>query len=87
MKNTLNPLAAGLSMGLLCGAGFFVWTLIASQNGFGANALHMAEDFYPWYQVSVAGAFLGLIWGGIDGFIGGYLLVWLYNCFTKKLAN
>jgi hypothetical protein len=35
--------------------------------------------------LSIGGRFT-LIWGFIDGFIGGAFLAWLYNKFTKELA-
>lgn len=87
MKNTLNALAAALSMGVLWALGLFIWTLIGTQTGFGGNALHLMEDIYPWYTVSVQGAFIGLVWGFLDGFIGTYVFVWVYNFFTKKLGK
>lgn len=85
MKTTLNPLAAALAMGFAWAISLFVMTLISSQNGFFGNALHMMEDVYPWYTVTSKGAFIGLVWGFLDGFIGAYILVWLYNFFVKKI--
>ncbi len=85
MKTTLNPLAAALAMGIAWSLGLFVMTLIAVQTGFMGNALHLVEDVYPWYVVSSKGAFIGLVWGFMDGFVGTYILVWLYNFFVKKL--
>ncbi len=87
MKTTLNPLAAALTMGSLWAASLFIMTLIANQTGFMGNFLHLFEDIYPWYEVSGKGAFVGLIWGFLDGFIGAYLLVYVYNFFVKKLTK
>ncbi|QQR55045.1 bacteriophage holin [Candidatus Peregrinibacteria bacterium] len=85
MKTTLNPLAAALSMGVAWAISLFVMTLIGSQTGFLGNFLHILEDVYPWYELSPKGAVIGLVWGFLDGFIGVYVLVWLYNFFVKKL--
>lgn len=87
MKNSLNALAAALSMGLLWAVSLFVWTLVSFKTGFGGNALELMEDVYPWYTVSMQGAFIGLVWGFLDGFIGTYVFVWLYNFLTKKLGK
>lgn len=87
MKNTLNPLAAALALGLAWAVSLFVMTLIASKTGFMGNALHFMEDVYPWYVLSFKGAFIGLVWGFLDGFVGAYILVSLYNFFVKKLSK
>ena len=85
MKTTLNPLAAALAMGLVWSVSLFVMTLVSTQTGFAGNGLQILADIYPWYEVSVKGAFIGLVCGFIDGFIGTYILVWIYNFFVKKL--
>ena len=85
MKTTLNPLAAALAMGLAWSLSLFVITLVSAQTGFMGNFLHLMEDVYPWYVVTNTGAFIGLVWGFLDGFIGTYVMVALYNFFVKKL--
>lgn len=87
MKTQLNPLAAALAMGLLWGVSLFVWTLLSLRTGVGAQCLELMTDIYPWYQITTVGAFWGLLWGFLDGFIGTYVVVALYNFFTKKLGK
>ncbi|MBT5015896.1 hypothetical protein HOM98_00250, partial [Candidatus Peregrinibacteria bacterium] len=62
--------AAGLSMGLLWGLGLFVATLLSVYTGYLEAQLGFLVGAYPWYEISVAGAFIGLVEGFIDGFVG-----------------
>ena len=88
MKNApLNALAAGLSVGLAWGIGLFIWTFVAMQWGTGASVLEMMSDIYPGYGMTTGGAFSGLICGFLDGFLGTYVVVFLYNFFAKKLSK
>jgi len=81
-----HPLAAGLSVGLIWGIALFIMTLISAQNGYAAHIFGLLEGVYPYYELSTAGAFWGLLWGFLDGMIGTYILVWLYNALVKKLG-
>jgi hypothetical protein len=87
MKNQLNALAAALALGILSGLCLFVCTLLAFNMGVGAKWADLMTDVYPWYSVTTKGAFIGLVWGFVDGFIGGYITVALYNFFVKKLGK
>lgn len=37
---------------------------------------------YRGYELSVAGAAIGLIWGFFDGLLCGWVFAWLYNRFA-----
>ncbi|MFA6024765.1 MAG: hypothetical protein WC777_06260 [Candidatus Gracilibacteria bacterium] len=87
MKNQLNTLAAALSVGLLWGVGLLLWTLIALQWGMGVSSLELVMEWYPAYEITATGAFIGLLWGFLDGFLGTYILVSLYNFIAKKLSK
>ena len=50
----------------------------------GGETLSKLGTFYLGYSVSWGGAFVGLVYGFIDGLIGGFLLVLLYNAFLPK---
>ncbi len=73
--------AFGLACGVLTGAVMLIMTLIASFTGYGGAFLALMESIYPYYVISIPGAFIGLIYGFIDGFIGGAIFAWLYNKF------
>jgi len=41
---------------------------------------------YRGYNVSIAGAFIGLVWAFFDGLIGGLIFAWLYNLLMRRAA-
>ncbi len=83
---TLNPLAAAISVGILWALTLFITTLISIQNGYAESALNIVEGIYPLYEVTTAGAFWGLLFAFLDGFIGTYILIWLYNQILNKIS-
>ena len=73
----LNRMAFALAAGIFWGAGIFFTTFWAMAIGRPESLGFLA--FYPGYSVSVIGAFVGLLWGFTDGFIGGFIFAALYN--------
>lgn len=81
----LSVKGLGLAGGILWGVSLFLWTLIASSVlAWGKPVLDLLVSVYPYYTVSVTGAFVGLVMGFIDGFVGCALFAWLYNLCTAK---
>lgn len=81
MKLSVKGLA--LAGGLLWSVLFFIWTLLAAYTGYGEGGLEAFwVGIYPWYTVSVQGAFIGLGWAFMDGLVCGAILAWLYNKFS-----
>ncbi len=71
----------GLTLGMLFGAGLFFATLILVIKGGphpGAN-LQLLNQFYPGYRVTLAGSFLGLMYGFLTGYVSGFLIAAVYN--------
>ncbi|GAB4372116.1 MAG: bacteriophage holin [Calditrichia bacterium] len=80
----LNPKALALTSGILWGLAVFVatiWLLIIGSTG---NTISLLDNFYFGYSFSVGGAFIGLLWGFVDGLICGYLFALIYNLFLPK---
>lgn len=75
----------GLALGVLWGVCLFVWTLVIALTTvtWGKPMLDFLVGFYPYYELSVTGAFVGLVAGFVDGFVGGALVAWLYNLFSE----
>lgn len=70
--------------GILWGVSLFLWTLAAASSlGWGKELLNLLVGVYPYYTISVSGAFIGLVVGFIDCAIGCALFAWLYNFFSK----
>jgi hypothetical protein len=87
MKNQLNPLAAGLSMSVLWGLCMLLCTVSSLKWGYGQEFLELMMDVYPGYEMSAKGAVIGMLYGLADGFIGGFLVAWLYNVFARKFSK
>ena len=78
----LQSKALALAAGILWGASVFLMTLLIWAQG-GGEHLRLLGKFYFGYTVSPGGAFLGLVYGFVDGAITGWLLAILYNAFVK----
>ena len=82
----LSQKALGLSFGLVWGFTVLLatwWLLITGSSGLTISTL---SHFYFGYTFSWLGGIIGLIWGFVDGFIGGVIIAWLYNLFNKGKA-
>jgi len=80
----LNIKALALTCGILWGLTVFlvtIWITIIESHG---STLGLLHKFYFGYSVSWGGAFIGLVWGFIDGLICGSIFAWLYNKLVKE---
>jgi len=85
----LNIKAFGLSCGIIWGLGLLLitWWIIAFDGATGQTTL--IGQVYRGYCISPLGSIAGLVWGFVDGLIGGAIFAWLYNliaarCFAKE---
>ncbi|UCH09195.1 MAG: bacteriophage holin [Fidelibacterota bacterium] len=83
----LNTKALGLAGGIVWGLAIFLLTYWFLIRGLEGETLARLKHVYLGYSVTWYGGFVGLIWGFIDGFIGGALVAWLYNCFIPRPAG
>jgi hypothetical protein len=79
----LNVKAFALTAGILWGAAICLATLWLLAFGHEGEAIRLLDHFYLGYTYSVGGAFVGLVWGFLDGLVAGGLFAWLYNRLTK----
>jgi hypothetical protein len=75
----LSVKAFSLTTGILWGATVFLATLWLLLMGHGGGLIRQLDHFYLGYSFSTAGAFVGLVWGFVDGAVGGAIFAWLYN--------
>lgn len=75
----LDAKRLGLSGGVLWSLSIFILTILAIYTGYSTQFLNLIGSVYLGYSISWPGAFIGLVYGFFDGFIGLYLLAWLYN--------
>lgn len=76
--------AFALTAGLLWGVGLFLltwWTIVLDGS---STAPTFLGRVYRGYSVTPVGSFAGLIWGFVDGAIGGGVFAWLYNLLRPK---
>jgi len=81
MKLSVKALA--LASGILWGASVFIATLWLKVMGYDGRLITQLDHFYLGYSFSVLGAFVGLVWGFVDGAICGAIFAWLYNRLAK----
>ncbi len=77
----LDRTAFGLATGALAGIGLFAVTLILVLKGgplVGPN-LRLLGHFFPGYRVTLGGSFIGLVYGFLTGFVGGWSFALLRN--------
>ena len=84
----IQPLSAGLTCGvMLCLINFFITVLCVSTGGYtygyGLKYLSLWVDINPGYNISYTGAFIGLHYWLIEGFLVGYIISILYNITSK----
>ena len=75
----LDPKKLGLAGGILGGLWVFLLTLLAMYTGYLTISLNIASELYPCFSISWGGAFLGFLYGFIEGFIPLYLLAFIYK--------
>jgi hypothetical protein len=76
--------ALGLAFGLLAGLGLFLMTVFHVVTKVDGLPLGLLNQYFAGYGVSWPGAFVGLAWGVVVGFVGGWLLGFVHN-FTVGL--
>ncbi|MDQ7066453.1 MAG: hypothetical protein Q9P90_19640 [candidate division KSB1 bacterium] len=81
----LNSIALANALGALEGIAISVATAILILQGESGEAF--LSHFFPYYDISWRGAFIGLVAGFIDGWIGGLILAWVYNYFASRRTS
>ena len=80
----LNVKTFALTCGLMWGVAllFITWWIILFDGASGEATL--IGRVYRGYNISVLGSLIGLVWGFVDGLIGGAIFAWLYNLLSNK---
>jgi hypothetical protein len=84
----LDPVAFGISVGLVSGSGIFLATVALLLQGgpvVGPN-FSLLGNYLPGFKVTWAGAFLGLVEGGSVGFVLGNMIAGIRNWGMKAYA-
>ncbi|WP_068469358.1 bacteriophage holin [Candidatus Protochlamydia phocaeensis] len=75
----LYPVRLGIAGGIVWGVSLFLFTILSLYSGYAEQFLNLMANIYPGYEISWPGAFIGLLYGFADVFIGLALIAWLYN--------
>jgi hypothetical protein len=77
----LNAVVVGLVSGLLLGSAILVLTIILVVRGGEVVGPHLGllGQVFIGYRVTVAGGFIGFLYGLAVGFVAGFLFTLLYN--------
>jgi protoporphyrinogen oxidase len=80
----LDPVAFGLSVGIIAGLGLFLATLalVLKDGGMVGSNLRLLNEFFPGYSVTPTGSVVGSLYGFVVGFLGGWGLAFLRNTVT-----
>ena len=79
----LNIKAMAIAFGLVWGISIFVitWCIILLEGS--SDTATFIGKFYIGYSLTPVGSLIGLMWGIIDGAIGGVMFGWIYNRFNN----
>ena len=80
----LSVKALALTGGIFCGGGVLVATLWLLAFGYDGTLIKQLDHFYFGYSFTVPGAFIGMVWGFLDGALCGALFAWVYNKFAGE---
>ena len=79
----MNKGAFGVAVGCVVGIPVFLLTAFhLLLNPVGGLQLWLLSQYFYGYDVTWVGAIVGLTWGGLFGFIGGWVTAFLRNFLT-----
>lgn len=76
----LCPLRFGIAAGIFVGLLAFILTLIAAHSNYANEWSKVVGSIWPGYEVSNKGAFIGLLYGFLQGFITFGAIATIYDC-------
>lgn len=71
--------AFGMAVGILAAFGLFLFTLGTLLLQADHFPLRLLSEYFYGYSVSVRGAFIGLLWAGLVGFVAGWFFAFVRN--------
>ena len=81
----VSPLALGLTLGVLEGGAFFIWTILVGWFDLHRGFFEiLTDDCFLKIEADLAGALFLLFSGFVEGFIFGALGALVFNFFSKK---
>lgn len=78
----LHSFGLGMAIGVLWGASVILMAVLTMFTEYGGSFVATIGQYYLGYEATWLGAVIGGIWALVDGFVGGFLIAWLYNKFS-----
>ncbi len=82
-KCKLRVCCFGLALGVTWAVVVFFLGIMGSQFGYGIGLVNVLSSIYLGYTTTVLGSIIGAVWAFFDALIGGVIVAWLYNVFSK----
>ena len=79
----IDPVAFGLSLGATMAASIGLISIL-SRYGMAEHWRALFADMYPGFEEDEGGTVAGIAWGGVDGFVFGIVVGYLYNAFRRE---
>lgn len=83
----LSPLRLGFALGMTMAISMVLLGLSAEYLDWGKPVLDLIGSMYHGYDMTPKGMLMGAGWGFLDGFIGGMLIAWFYNCCCRSCCK
>jgi hypothetical protein len=89
----LKVLPLAVAFGVCWGLGmiFVSWISWWTTNDYGDAFIKLFASVYIGYKADFWGGIVGFLWGFLDWFIGGLIIAWVYNgfscCCAKKTSE
>lgn len=81
----MSAVTSGVVFGLLSGGGLFLATVWLVMKGGPHPGPHLGllSQFFPGYDVTLAGAVVGLFYAFVAGYCAGFVLARIYNALAR----
>lgn len=83
----LNIKAFALTCGIIWGVGLFALTLWIIAFDGPTHEVTLIGKLYRGYTISPLGSIIGLLYGFLDGLVGGAAFAWIYNALVDCFGN
>ncbi len=80
----LNVKAFAIAVALVWGLGIFMgtWWIILFDGA--SSDMTSLGQIYRGFTITPLGSVIGMLWGLVDGLIGGAIFAWLYNLIAAR---
>jgi len=75
---------AGLAVGIVFAISTLFLGLMATWFNWGTELVNLIGSLYIGYDATFVGSIAGFAWAFIDGFIVGFLVLWVYEKLSDK---